>query len=121
MALPRCNRQEPTKPDSPNTSGAQNPPWANGRSASAEGDPATRNIAPASNCTAQAVTRNVRDGRRSPTNKVANPANAQLIVVPGIKKNSGASRYRNPRPRQASTGNPWRSQGFICPGGALRN
>ncbi|MDT4884066.1 hypothetical protein FQZ97_1201760 [compost metagenome] len=51
-----------------------------------------RNNAPPSNCTANAVNRKVRDCRRRPTNNVARPASAQVIAVPWVKKNSGASR-----------------------------
>ncbi|MNF57769.1 hypothetical protein D3C84_393090 [compost metagenome] len=52
----------------------------------------SRNNTPPSSCTANAANRNVRDCRRRPTNKVTRPANAQLIAVPWVKKNSGASR-----------------------------
>ncbi|MNL09965.1 hypothetical protein D3C87_1307440 [compost metagenome] len=90
--LLNCTRQAPTNPARPSINGVQKPPWANGRKSSVNNSATSRNSTPPSHCTAMAVNTKVRDGRRRPTNNVINPANAQLIVVPSVKKNSGASR-----------------------------
>ncbi|MNN30325.1 hypothetical protein D3C81_1439700 [compost metagenome] len=89
---PICKRQAPTIAASPSSSGAQNPPWVMGCRASLNCGPAARNSAPPNSCTASALNTNVRDCRCTPANSVSIPAKAQLITVPWLKKNSGASK-----------------------------